>query len=104
MAWTVTLRAEDGTPSRQMPVALVALELVLVDLKRDEYPFLTGIDPYGLTMFNARQAVGLVNELRRLRPRTHELSDQHNSEMSAFEELAEACRDSERQYLWLEGD
>lgn len=65
------------------------------------YPLLSGVDPYGNTIFNGRQMERLADEIRSLLPST---SQEQKLMLTA---LALACQRGQsppHQYLWFIGD
>jgi len=68
----------------------------------DAYPLLSGIDPFGKTVFNHLQMASFLAEWDRVKDRAHD-----ESQMEAWKkvkEMAEACREDRDLYLRFVGN
>jgi hypothetical protein len=68
----------------------------------DSYPLLSGIDPFGKTVFNHRQMVGFLREWEQVKARVRD-----ESQMEAWERvrrMAESCRQDRDLYLRFVGN
>ena len=80
----------------------VMLHGIVPAIAEDEYPLLSGIDPFGKTVFNHLQMAGLLAEWDRVKDRARD-----ESQIEAWrkvKEMAEACREDRDLYLRFVGN
>lgn len=97
MPISVQVRKESG-------LVVVALDLPydpVPGLDAQQFPLLSGVDPYGKTIFNQRQASRLVDEIRELMPMA--TSDQQRM-LAALALICQRSLSGVHQYVWFIGD
>jgi hypothetical protein len=80
----------------------VMLHGVLPANSDTDFLLLTGIDPFGKTVFNHRQMEGFLKEWQRVKDRVHD-----ENQLEAWEkvkEMAETCRQDRDLYLRFVGN
>jgi hypothetical protein len=80
----------------------VILHAVIPAVGEDSYPLLSGIDPFGKTVFNHRQMSAFLHEWERVKARVRD-----ESQMEAWErvkQMAESCRHDRDLYLRFVGN
>lgn len=80
----------------------VILHGVVPNHNDSDFPLLSGIDPFGKTVFNRHQMDVFLHEWERVKDRARD-----ESQMEAWKkvkELAEACRDDRDLYLRFVGN
>jgi len=70
-------------------------------LEADRFPLLSGVDPYGDTVFNRRQMDRLLDELAALIPG---VSSEQQRMLTALSLMCERCRSAVHHYVWFVGD
>jgi len=80
----------------------VMLHSVIPSRDEKEYPLLSGIDPYGKTVFNHLQMERFLEEWGRVRDRAKD--DSQQQAWQRVQEMALACKDDRDLYLRFVGN
>ena len=80
----------------------VILSSVIPDDSVEAYPLLSGIDPFGKTVFNHRQMDEFLREWEKLRERVRDESQREA--WLKVKQMAESCRDDRDLYLRFVGN
>ena len=99
MPISVVLRREQGANVRRLDVPYQPPDAAW---DADDLPLLAGVDPYGNTIFNARQMRALRDEVRRLL--AEDLSREQRDALVGIVELCEEGQRPPHRYLWFVGD
>ena len=97
MSWVVKLEDDLGERSDW-----VILHGVITAREERTFPFLSGIDPYGKTVFNHLQMEGFLEEWERVHDRA--LDDPQKDAWQKIKEMAQTCKEDRDLYLRFVGN